>query len=449
MNSIFLEVSLILALILLNGFFAAAEIAVVSARRGRLQALAAGGHPGARQALALQQDPGRFLSTVQIGITLGATLASVIGGASIVRFLEPRLKALPLPLPAVYVELAAVLLVVVAIWYFTMVLGELVPKEFALRRAVALAMSLSGPLDRLSRLVHPLVWVLTQSSGLVLRLVEIPFPTRGNAEGAVTDAEILAMLREGVATGAFHSAEQTLVQGVFNFADRQVQDVMKPRPEITAVPADKPLAQVLDLARQRGYSRFPVYEDDLDHIVGVVHIKELLLRCGDLQQPVREIAQEPLLVPGSLRLVELLRRFQQAGAHLAIVLDEFGGTAGMITLEDLLEEIVGSIEDEYAHPEPVLKRHANGRLTVPGTLSLPELAVLLGKTLPDFHPYTTVAGLILHRLGHIPQPGEEVMCEGHRLVVQEMKTRRITQVSIIAPSQGQEDRRGDRYTETT
>ena len=432
MDEILLETSLILVLILLNGFFAAAEIAVVSARKSRLQALAAAGHPGAQRALALRQDPGRFLSTVQIGITLVGTLAAAIGGASAVRFLVPWLAGLPW-LKA-YAEVVALLLVVSAITYLALVLGELVPKELALRQAVPLAMALSGPLDRLSRLTHPLVWILTQSSGLVLRL----FPTREDAGAGVTDEEILAMLREGVAAGAFHPSEQTLVQGIFRFADRQVQDIMTPRTDITAVSADSSLAQVLDLARQQGYTRYPVYEGDLDHITGVIHIKELLLYGGDLQRPVGEVAREPLLVPKSLRLIELLHRFQQASAHLAIVLDEYGGTAGLVTLEDLLEEIVGRIEDEYPHPEPEIERRPDGTLIVPGTLSIDELAELLGVTLPERAPYETVAGFILHSLGHIPQPGEEVVYQGYRLVVQEMEARRIRQVLITSLSCGKE-----------
>ncbi|HIQ04248.1 MAG TPA: HlyC/CorC family transporter [Anaerolineae bacterium] len=434
MDEILLEASMILALVLLNGFFAAAEIAVVSARKSRLQALAAAGHPGARRVLALRQDPGRFLSTVQIGITLVGTLAAAIGGASAVRFLVPWLAALPWPWLVAYAEVAALLLVVGVIAYLSLVLGELVPKELALRQAVALAMTLSAPLDRLSRLTHPLVWVLTRSSGLVLRL----FPMRGDTEAGVTDEEILAMLREGVAAGAFHPSEQTLVQGIFRFADRQVQEIMKPRTDMTAVAADTPLAQVLDLARKRGYTRYPVYEGDLDHIVGVVHVKDLLLHGDDLQQPVGEVAREPLLVPESLRLIELLHQFQEAGAHLAIVLDEYGGTAGLVTLEDLLEEIVGRIEDEYPHPEPELKRYPDGTLVVPGTLPIDDLAEVLGVVPSEKAPYETVAGLILHSLGRIPQPGEEVVYQGYRLVVQDMEARRIRHVVIVPLSREEE-----------
>ncbi len=428
MDELLLEAGLILALILLNGFFAAAEIAVVSARRSRLQALAAAGHPGARRVLALREDPGRFLSTVQVGITLVGTLAAAIGGASVVRLLAPRLAALPVPWLAAYAEAVALLLVVGVIAYLSLVLGELVPKELALRRAVTLAITLSAPLDRLARLTYPLVWVLARSSGLVLRLLG----AREETEAAVTDEEVLAVLREGVAAGAFHPSEQTLVQSIFRFADRQVREIMRPRTDITAVAADTPLAQVLDLARQRGYSRYPVYQGDLDHIVGLVHVKDLLLSGDDLQRPVGEVARPPMLVPSSLHLIELLRQFQQAGTHLAIVLDEYGGTAGLVTLEDLLEEIVGSIEDEYPHPEPKFERYPDGTLVVAGTLPIYELTEVLGVALPEEAPYETVAGFILHSLGHIPQPGEEVVYQGYRLVVQDMEARRIRRV-VIAP----------------
>ncbi|HEY64871.1 MAG TPA: HlyC/CorC family transporter [Caldilineae bacterium] len=434
MEEILLEVSLILILILLNGFFAAAEIAVISARRGRLQVLASEGHPGAQRVLALQQDPSRFLSTVQIGVTLVGALASAIGGASVVRFLEPRLAALPLPWSAAYVEAVAILLVVAVISYLSLVVGELVPKKLALRRAEALAMALSAPLDRLACLAHPLVWILTRSSDFVLQLVvglsDLLSPAEKEKEAGVTDEEILAMLREGVAMGVFHPSEQALVQGVFRFADRRVQEVMRPRADITAVEASTPVAEVLELARQRGFSRYPVYEGDLDHIVGLVHVKDLL-SDDDPQRPVRETVREPLLVPDSLRLIELLRQFQRAGTHLAIVLDEYGGTAGLVTLEDLLEEIVGDIEDEHPHPEPGLRRRPDGALIVPGTMPVHDLAQTLHLTILEHAPYDTVAGLILYLLGRIPRPGEEVTYAGYRLVVQEMEARRIKQVMIV------------------
>jgi len=432
MEEVLLEVTLILILILVNGFFAAAEISVVSSSRSRLQAMAAADDTGARRVLALRGDPGRFLSTVQIGITLVGTLASAIGGASVVRFLEHRLAALPLPWPMVYTELAALLLVVVVISYFSLVLGELVPKELALRRPVDVAIRLSAPVVRLARLMHPLVWILTKSSGLILKL----FSRWEKSEDRVTDEEVLALLREGVAAGAFHPTEQTLVQGIFRFADKRVQEIMLPRTSIAAVPADSNLTQILELAGQRGYSRYPLYENDLDQIVGVVHVKDLL-RNDDLQRPASEVAREPLLVPGSLRLIEMLRRFQRADSHMAIVLDEYGGTAGLVTLEDLMEEIVGSIEDEYPHPEPKLERYLGDVLIVPGILSISELRAVLGLNLPVKLPYDTVAGFILESLGYIPQPGDKINYGGYQFVVQEMEARQIKRVRIAPFSDGE------------
>jgi putative hemolysin len=434
MEEVLLEVTLILILMMVNGFFAAAEISVVSSSRSRLKAMAAADHSGARRVLALRGDPGRFLSTVQIGITLVGTLASAIGGASVVRFLEPRLATLSLPWAVAYTEFGALMLVVVVISYFSLVLGELVPKELALRRPIDLAISLSAPIARLSRLVHPLVWVLTQSSGLILSL----FPRWKDSEDRVTDEEVLALLREGVAAGAFHPTEQTLVQGIFRFADKRVQEIMQPRTSISAAPAHSKLAQSLELARQQGYSRYPVYEDDLDQIVGIVHVKDLL-RNADLQQPVREVARDPLMVPGSLRLIEMLRRFQQADSHMAIVLDEYGGTAGLLTLEDLMEEIVGSIEDEYPHPEPALERYPGDVLIVPGTLSISELGAALGLNLAGKLPYDTVAGFILEVLGYIPQPGDKMIFGKYQFLVQEMDARRIKRVRITPMADGEQN----------
>ena len=443
-EEVLLEVTLILILILVNGFFAAAEISVVSSSRSRLQAMAAADHSGARRVLALRGDPGRFLSTVQIGITLVGTLASAIGGASVVRFLEHRLAALSLPWPMAYTELGALLIVVVVISYFSLVLGELVPKELALRRPIDLAISLSGPIARLSRLVHPLVWALTQSSGLILKL----FSGWTESEDRVTDEEILALLREGVAAGTFHPTEQTLVQGIFRFADKRVQEIMLPRTSIAAVPASSNLTQILELAHQRGYSRYPVYEDDLDQIVGVVHVKDLL-RNDNLHRPATEVARDPLLVPGSLRLIEMLRHFRRAGSHLAIVMDEYGGTAGLVTLEDLMEEIVGSIEDEYPHPGPELERYPGDVLIVPGTLSISELGAALGLNLPVKLPFDTVAGFILESLGYIPKPGDRMNYGGYQFVVQEMEARQIKRVRIAPFADGEQkvyqDRKGQAF----
>ncbi|GMR11502.1 MAG: hemolysin family protein [Anaerolineae bacterium] len=439
MEEVLLEVTLILILILVNGFFAAAEISVISSSRSRLQAMAAADHGGARRVLALRGDPGRFLSTVQIGITLIGTLASAIGGASVVRFLEYRLAAFSLPWPMAYTELGALLLVVVVISYFSLVLGELVPKELALRRPIDLAIRLSAPIARLSRLVHPLVWFLTQSSGLILKL----FSRWQESEDRVTDEEVLALLREGVAAGAFHPTEQTLVQGIFRFADKRVQEIMLPRTSITAVPANSNLTQIFELARQRGYSRYPLYEDDLDQIVGIVHVKDLL-RNDDPQRRARELARDPLLVPGSLRLIDMLRRFQRAGSHMAIVLDEYGGTAGLVTLEDLMEEIVGSIEDEYPHPGPELERYPGDVLIVPGTLSISELGAALDLNLPVKLPYDTVSGFILESLGYIPQPGDKINYGGYQFLVQEMDARRIKRVRIAPKADGEQGERQDR-----
>lgn len=438
-DEILLEFTLILILILVNGFFAAAEISVVSSSRSRLKAMAAADHSGARRVLAMRGDPGRFLSTVQIGITLVGTLASAIGGASVVRFLEPQLAALSLPWPMAYTELGALLIVVVVISYFSLVLGELVPKELALRRPIDLAISLSAPIARLSRLVHPLVWVLTQSSGLILKL----FSRWEESEDRVTDEEVLALLREGVDAGAFHPTEQTLVQGIFRFADKRVQEIMLPRTSIAAVPANSNLTEILEVARQRGYSRYPLYEDDLDQIVGVAHVKDLLRNDG-LERPASEIAREPLLVPGSLRLIEMLHRFQQAGSHLAIVLDEYGGTAGLVTLEDLMEEIVGSIEDEYPHPEPKLERYSDDVLVVPGTLSISDLGAALGLTLPVKLPYDTVAGFILETLGYIPQSGDQFIYGKYQFMVQEMDAQRIKRVRITPLADGEPNENQER-----
>lgn len=427
-----LELTIVLALILANGIFAAAEMALVSARRSVLQRRAEEGDAGARAALALVDAPNDFLATVQIGITFVGTFAGAFGGASAVRALAPWLRNLGLPLISSYAHSVALALVVLLITYLTLVVGELVPKRIALRDPDRLALRLARPMRRLARLTRPLVHLLGASTDALLHLLGYRTP---RAEPETTE-EIGYLLETGMRRGEIEPVEAELVEEVFRFTETRARDAMTPRPDMVALPDDATPEQVLRLSLTSGYSRIPIYHDTPDQVVGFIHARDLLGLClGEETPPLADLLREPLYVPESITIAALLSRFRQERAHLAVVLDEFGLTSGIITLEDVLEQLVGEIEEEHRPEEtPVVQRSPNSWL-VDGAASLEDLR----DTLPitewperDRLGYTTLAGFLLARLGHIPRRGEAVEWQGYRLEVIDMDGRRIDQVLVTA-----------------
>lgn len=422
-----LESVIILLLIAANGIFAGVEMAVVSSRRSRLEAQAEEGDLKARAALDLIEEPGVFLSTVQIGITLVGTLAGAYGGATIVTRLTPALASLPLdPAVARTIALAAV---VVAITYLTLIFGELVPKRIALARPEGIARAGASAMKRLAALARPLVWLLGGSTGLVLRLLgqrDVPPPP-------ASEEEIKYLMAEGARVGIFAGTERELVERVFRFADLRVGALMRPRSEVLAVEIDTPAEDVLQMVRSVTYSRFPVYRDSLDNVLGIVHAREVLVQ-GD-QLDLRSILRQPLFVPETQLISTTLRAFQVTHSHLAIVINEYGDTEGVITLEDVLEQLVGEIEDEYDRVEQAVVRREDGSYLVDGLLPADELRQLLNvERLPDeeHYQFNTVAGFIVGQLGRLPRVGDHVNTNGYRFEVVDMDGRRIDRVLIAA-----------------
>jgi len=422
-----LESVIILLLIAANGIFAGVEMAVVSSRRSRLEAQAEEGDLKARAALDLIEEPGVFLSTVQIGITLVGTLAGAYGGATIVTRLTPALASLPLdPAVARTIALAAV---VVAITYLTLIFGELVPKRIALARPEGIARAGASAMKRLAALARPLVWLLGGSTGLVLRLLgqrDVPPPP-------ASEEEIKYLMAEGARVGIFAGTERELVERVFRFADLRVGALMRPRSEVLAVEIDTLAEDVLQMVRSVTYSRFPVYRDSLDNVLGIVHAREVLVQ-GD-QLDLRSILRQPLFVPETQLISTTLRAFQVTHSHLAIVINEYGDTEGVITLEDVLEQLVGEIEDEYDRVEQAVVRREDGSYLVDGLLPADELRQLLNvERLPDeeHYQFNTVAGFIVGQLGRLPRVGDHVNTNGYRFEVVDMDGRRIDRVLIAA-----------------
>jgi len=428
-ENIWFEAGLIFFLILANGFFAASEIAVIATRKSRIDALVEKGVKSATILARLKTDPDRFLATVQIGVTVVGSLASAIGGAAAIGYLEPQIRALPVPFLAEWAEVLAILLVVLPISYLSLVLGELVPKSLALRFSEQIAFLVARPIDFLSRLSSFLVKALTASSNAVLWSVG-----GREAEGAsfISVEEVKSLIREGAAKGIFNETEKELIHSVFEFTDTPVKAVMVPRTEIHALEINTSSAEAAKSFVESGFSRIPVYEGELDRVVGFLYNKDIFKALQEKSDfRIRDHLHPAFFVPGTLPISELLKQLQRRRLAMALVVNEFGEVEGLATLEDLLEEIVGEIRDEYDREErgPV-ERLPDGSLVIQGSALLKNLKSdydLPFEESPDYH---TLAGFVLAKLKRIPRGGDWVDQDGYRLTIVDMEGRRILKVKL-------------------
>jgi putative hemolysin len=434
------EALFILALVLANGFFAGAEIAIIAARRNRLQALSAQGDRAARIALALAEDPNRFLPTVQVGITLVSTFAAAFSGAHLADILAAWLKTSSLSLVSRYAEPLALGIVVVSLTVVSVLFGELVPKRLALRQADRLARFAAYPMEFLARAGRPFVWALGKATNAVLFLLG----SRDSGDQSVSVEDIEHMIETGTQHGVLQPAEQRVALEALRLGDRTARDVMLPRTEIDAVDVSTPPEEVLGLMVMAGFSRLPVYEGNLDHVIGFVHLKDVS-KQQYLRLPIelRKLVHPPVFVPESVPLDRLLILFQQQRSHLAIVLDEYGGTEGMVTLQDVLEELVGEIRDEHHRDtgHRMVRRNETSWL-VDGQVPLEELLEEIGRDdleLPSPRGYTTLAGLVLAEMNKIPGVGDAFIWQGVHLEVVDMDGQRIDRVLVsLKPVDGGE-----------
>ncbi|HVO25331.1 MAG TPA: hemolysin family protein [Candidatus Margulisiibacteriota bacterium] len=427
-----LELLAIVVLILANGFFSAAEISIVVVRKSRLAQLISDGRAVASVVVALKDDPTRFLATVQVGVTVVSSMASVIGGAATVRYLEPLVHALLPEMLSQWAEFVALSITVVLISYFMLVVGELVPKSLALAHSERLACLAARPINRVSLLAHPLVKALTLSTDAVLWL----FGQHAKAEEAfVSEEEVKHMVREGARHGIFDEAERQLIHSVFEFTDTSVREVMVPRSEVHAVEAGVPPADILKELVETGFSRLPVFQGDLDHIVGIVHIKDLLREVQRPQPvPLPAVMHPAFFVPDSMQISDLLRELQSRRTHMAIVVNEFGTVIGLVTIEDLLEEIVGEIRDEFDFDEEqAIQELPDGSLLVQGSVPLAELKEQYSIPFEETADYRTLAGLVLARLKRFPKGGEAITEAGYKMTVVVLDGRRLRKIRIEGP----------------
>jgi putative hemolysin len=428
---------LILVLLIANGFFSGAEIAIVSVRRSRIDQLIEEGHSAAHVVGRLKDDSDRFLATVQIGVTVVSSLASAVGGASAIEFLNPYFQQSEIVFLQEWGEFLALSLIVIIISYLSLVLGELVPKTLALRYPERIACAVARPLDFFSRSFSLAVKVLTASSNALLFLTG---SSARSTEALISEEEVKYMIREGAEKGVFDDTEKEFIHSVFDFADTSVREIMTPRTEIQALNAATTCTDALHEMITNGFSRMPVYEDDLEHIIGIVHIKELLRaqEYGASTQ-LRDFLHPVYFVPDSMQISHLLRDLQVRRSHLAVVVNEFGTVIGLATVEDILEEIVGEIRDEFdVEEEQPIQKLTEGVLLVEGGVTLSDLASEHQLPLKETNAYRTIAGLLLARLERIPRGGETVMYEGYRFTIVQMDGRRIAKVKIekVEPAEG-------------
>ena len=422
MTSLSLDILIVLALIGLNGVFAMAEVAIVSSRKIRLQQNAEAGGSGAVAAFELAQEPTRFLSTVQIGITLISLVAGAFGGSRIASqisgfFIDAGLSdGVADPLGFV--------LVVVTITYLSVVFGEIVPKRIGLYGPERIAARVALPMKLLSRVAAPFVLVLSSSSRAVIRLLRL----QGEEEASLSEEEIRLMIGMSAESGHVAEEEAELLNRVFHFGDRQVHEVMTPRTETVWLEHDMTVRDFYRVFQATPHSRFPVFDGGPDSVTGILGIKDLLaaLSTDRIQQdgPIAELLRPVLFVPETKAVGELFREMQAKGVQMAVAVDEFGGTAGIVTLEQLLEEMVGTMHDELRPAEAEIQAIDERTTRVDGGLSIDEAREELQIDIPE-GPYDTIAGFVLSQLGHIPVPGEQVAFNGYRISVEEMRGPKI------------------------
>jgi magnesium and cobalt exporter, CNNM family len=417
--SVALRIVVIFLLVFANAIFVAAEYALVTARRSRLEERAERGQRGPRTALRLMDDPVRFISTVQVGITVSAILLGAIGEPLLSGFMEPPLSTT-----------VSFLIAFAILTYLSVVLGELVPKAIALQKAEILAIALAIPLDWLARIVHPLVWLLDNSAGIVLRLLGVRPAPAGMI--AYTREDIRHSVAAAEDVGELQQAEEEMLYKVFDFASKEVSAVMVPRPDVVAISADMPPEEALATVVDSPYTRYPVYRGSLDEIIGILHVRDLFAAMHDLgitSVRLETIARPAYVVPETKDLAALLADFRREKQHMAIVLDEYGVVDGIVTLEDILEEIVGEIEDEFDLPDTSVERIDETRVRIDGSYTIDDFNEAFGTELSQdgFH---TMAGLVFGMLGRAPEVEDTVVVDGVRLTVLEIEGSRILRLEV-------------------
>ncbi|MDZ5660290.1 HlyC/CorC family transporter [Nocardioides sp. zg-1308] len=422
------DVLLVLAFILVGGVFAATEIALVSLRAGQVDRMESQGGRGHAVA-SLARDPNRFLSAVQIGVTVAGFFSAAFGASTLAPSFAPAFESLGLPAP----ETVSLVVTTLVVSYLSLVLGELVPKRLALQRSVGVAKMFAPPLGRFATVMTPVIWLLSLSTNLLVRLLG------GNpdAAGDEVDEEELRMMISGHED--IPAGERKIVDDVFEAGDRSLSEVMRPRGDVVFLAGDLSLAEAVQVIVGEAYTRYPVTGESFDEVLGYLHLRDVLGRSDDHATTVADIVRELPVLPRTNRVLPSIDQLRSLGAHIALVVDEYGGTDGIVTLEDLMEELVGEIHDEYDRDAEIAA--SADPTTVDAGITIEEFRERTGVELDD-GPYETVAGYVLHRLARMAERGDRVVVEGRVLEVVEVDGHRITRVRMHAPTTAAEGHEG-------
>jgi len=431
MSQVAFEVAIIFLLLIANGVFAMAEIAVVSAKKSRLRRLADQGNGKARMALELAEAPNRFLSTVQIGITLVGIFAGAFGGATLATKLAGPIGQVSFLSP--YADKLGFGIVVAVITYFSLVLGELVPKRFGLSNPEGIAMTVARPMNWLSKFAGPVVSFLSVSTEAMLRLLGF----KPEKEVTVSEEEVRVMMQEGVRAGAFNKVESHIVHSALELDQLPVREIMTPRPKVIWLNRNDSHEQVWHKIVVSGHSHFPVYEGDRDHTVGVVSVKAIYANlAAGVGVSLKDLMISPLIVPESQTVLQLVETFKQSGKHIAIVTDEFGGIVGLVTLNDVMEAIVGEFPSQGERAKPEARKRDDGSWLIDAMIDVEAVE----RALPGFKfggesysEYQTLAGFVVKTLGHVPKEGETFEAQSYVFEVLDMDRHRVDKV-LVMPS---------------
>jgi putative hemolysin len=427
MEDMVFELVFVAVLILVNGYLAGTEIAVVTARKSRIKEMAEAGNRNARVFLKLKEEPDRFLATIQFGITVVGVLASAVGGAAAIQVIKPALAGIPVKAVSAAAEPIAIGIVVVLITFFSLIFGELVPKSVALMHPETIGLWTARSIDSFSKVAAIFIRVLTFSTSVVLS----PFGRKIFTERAyVTEEEVKMLIKEGGKHGVFEPAEEKILQSVFEFTDMSVKEVMIPDTRMVAIQIDRPIQEIAGLIEEEQFSRYPVYGKGLNDIRGILYAKDFLTFLAKGQQiDTRKVIKPPFFIPETMKISLLLKEMQRKRVHMALVVDEYGGISGLVTIEDLVEEIVGEIHDEYDVESPVIQL-ANGALLIDASISLRDLKEDYRISLPESPEYETLGGFLMTALQKIPQVGDVVEIEGKRITIVEMVGQRMAKVRL-------------------
>ena len=430
------DILVIIILTLLEGFFVAAEIALVSLRRSRVEQLAEEGNTAAKRVRRLQADPGRFLAVSQLGLTVIGFFASAYAAVNLATALAELLTDAGLDTGTA--DGLSLLIVTVVLALFTIIFAELVPKTLALSSPERFAFTLSGPIELLARVLSPLIAILTRVTSAIAGI----FGASVTNEARISADELRLIIERGGEQGILEAEEEQMINAVIELGEQRIHEVMVPRTAMVALPVTVTFDEATETIVREGHSRIPMYDESIDEIIGILYAKDLLpflIRTNGERPELRTLLRTPVFVPESMSVDDLLHELQRRKVHLAIVLDEYGGTAGLVTIEDLIEEIVGEIQDEYDEEEPMVVRLSDDEARVDGRAAVDDLRDLFDTTfgLEDEDEYDTVGGLIYHRIGGVPKPGDEVRVDGLLLTVESTDGRRVGKVLVVREDSGE------------